>query len=59
MTDIPGRRPLASRQWTFSQRTAAFLARRGASPNGISVAGMAFGIAAGAAFWMTRASVPA
>lgn len=51
--DIPGRRPLASRQWTFSQRTAAWLAAHGASPNGISVAGMVFGIAAGLAFWLT------
>ena len=51
--DIPGRRPLASRQWTFSQRTAAWLAVHGASPNGISTAGMLFGVAAGAAFWAT------
>lgn len=50
---IPGRRPLASRQWTFSQRTAAWLAAHGASPNGISVAGMGFGVAAGLAFWLT------
>ncbi len=51
--EIPGRRPLASRQWTFSQRTAAWLAAHGASPNGISVAGMVFGIAAGLSFWQT------
>lgn len=52
----PGRRPLASRQWTLSQRLAAGLVARGASPNGISVVGMAFGVAAGAAFWATGAS---
>ena len=58
--DLPGRRPLASRQWAFSQRAAAWLAARGASPNGISVVGMLLGIAAGAAFWATaRASGPA
>ncbi len=50
---LPGRRPLASRQWAFSQRTAAWLAAHGASPNGISVAGMGFGLAAGLAFWQT------
>ncbi len=50
---IPGRRPLASRQWRFSQRVAAWLATHGASPNGISVAGMIFGIVAGLAFWQT------
>ena len=55
-TDTPNRRPLASRQWTFSQRAAAGLADRGASPNGISVAGMLFGVGAGAAFWATGAS---
>lgn len=51
--DVPGRRPLASRQWRFSQRAAAWLAARGASPNGISLAGMAFGVGAGLAFWQT------
>ena len=51
--EVSGRRPLASRQWPFSQRAAAGLAARGASPNGISVAGMVFGLAAGAAFWAT------
>lgn len=51
--DLPGRRPLASRQWAFSHRATAWLAARGASPNGISVAGMLLGVAAGAAFWAT------
>ena len=58
--EVSGRRPLASRHWPFSQRAAAGLAARGASPNGISVAGMVFGLAAGAAFWATaRVSGPA
>lgn len=57
--DVPGRRPLASRQWRASQRLAAALAARGASPNGISVAGMAFGLLAGAAFWATSRGGPA
>ena len=58
--ELPGRRPLASRQWAFSQRAASWLAARGVSPNGISLAGMLFGLGAGAAFWATaRASGPA
>lgn len=44
------RRPIAARQWKLSQRIADWLARSGASPNGISVAGAIFGIAGGLAF---------
>ena len=44
------RRPIAARQWQLSQRIADWLARSGASPNGISVAGAIFGIAGGLAF---------
>ena len=41
------RRPLASRQQPFWQKTAAMLASAGASPNKISIAGLFCGIAAG------------
>lgn len=44
------RRPIAARQWKLSQRIADALARSGASPNGISVAGAVFGIVGGLAF---------
>ena len=42
------RRPLAARQWRVSRLLAEGLARRGASPNAISVAGMLCAVAAGA-----------
>jgi phosphatidylglycerophosphate synthase len=48
------RRPLASRSTAWARAASAFLVRRGASPNGISVAGLAFGCCAGAAFAATR-----
>lgn len=51
------RRPIAARDWSFSQRVAADLARRGCSPNGISVAGAVFGIVGGLALAAT--SLPA
>jgi phosphatidylglycerophosphate synthase len=41
------RRPIASRERKIWQRLAAFLAERGVSPNGISMAGMVAGIIAG------------
>ena len=44
------RRPIAARQWKLSQRIADWLAKSGASPNGISVAGAVFSIAGGLAF---------
>lgn len=47
------RRPIAAREWKFSQRIAAGLAARGASPNGVSVAGALFGILGGLAFAAT------
>ena len=47
------RRPIAAREWKLSQRIAAGLAARGASPNGISVAGALFGILGGLAFAAT------
>ena len=59
MSEVHARRPLASRQWRFSQRVAAWLAAHGASPNGISVAGMLLGVAAGLAFWQTSRTAAA
>lgn len=47
------RRPIAAREWRFSQRIAERLARSGASPNGISVAGAVFGVLGGSAFAAT------
>ncbi|MCE9605210.1 MAG: CDP-alcohol phosphatidyltransferase family protein [Planctomycetia bacterium] len=58
MTEAPysgERRPIAAREWKLSQRIAEFLARSGASPNGISVAGAVFGILGGFAFAATSA----
>lgn len=52
----PGeRRPIASRNLKASQAIAAWLAARGASPNGISVAGVVVSALAGLAFWSTAA----
>lgn len=48
------RRPLASRQWQWSNGIARWLARRGITPNAISLAGMLFGILAGLALVATR-----
>jgi phosphatidylglycerophosphate synthase len=45
----PERRPLASRERKTSKAVAHWLAARGASPNAISLAGMAAGIGAGVA----------
>jgi len=42
------RRPIAARKLAVSRRAAQWLADRGASPDGISLAGLGFGIAAGA-----------
>lgn len=51
MTDsVPersGRRPLKSRQWRLFQKLASSLANSGVTPNAISVASVAFAIAAG------------
>ena len=41
------RRPIAARSHRWSQATAGWLARRGVSPNAISVGGMVCGVAAG------------
>ena len=44
------RRPIAARNLGATQRIAAALVARGASPNGISIVGMVAGIVAGLAF---------
>jgi phosphatidylglycerophosphate synthase len=49
----PERRPIAVRNWAIFQKLAAWLTGRGVSPNGISIAGMACGIAAGIALAST------
>jgi phosphatidylglycerophosphate synthase len=57
MSDTPyrptERRPIATRRWPIWQHTATWLAHRGVSPNGISLAGMGCGLAAGAALAAT------
>jgi phosphatidylglycerophosphate synthase len=50
MANEEDRRPIAARSLGVTQRVAAALVARGASPNGISVAGMAAGLLAGLAF---------
>jgi phosphatidylglycerophosphate synthase len=47
------RRPIAARDLKVMQATADWMARRGFSANGISVAGMIFGILGGAALLLT------
>jgi len=47
------RRPIAARETAPAARVAGWLIRRGASPNGISLAGMAAGIGAGLALAAT------
>lgn len=51
--EIGNRRPIAARSWRVSGAAAAWLADRGASPNGISLAGMAAALLAGAALAAT------
>jgi phosphatidylglycerophosphate synthase len=41
------RRPLAARSWPLFRLSASWLSRRGASPNGISIIGMAASLIAG------------
>src|SRR5260370_37999983 len=50
---IGDRRPLASRGWKISEKIARWLARRGATPNAISIVGMVCGILAGIMFALT------
>lgn len=53
-TTSPERRPIASRETAWARAISAFLARAGCTPNGISVAGMFAGVAAGVFFACTR-----
>lgn len=53
MTATGNRRPIAARELSWSRGVASWLARSGASPNGISVAGMVFGFVAGVALAAT------
>ena len=50
---IGDRRPLASRGWKISEKAARWLARRGVTPNAISMVGMICGILAGIMFVLT------
>ena len=52
-TEPTNRRPLKTRDWPFFKKLAAWLARSGATPNGISFASIVFGCAAGAALALT------
>lgn len=47
------RRPIAARELRVVQAVASWMARRGFSANGISVAGMVFGVLAGVFFFLT------
>ena len=49
MSDAASRRPIRSRGWAVFQRSAAWLARVGVSPNVISLSSIVFGVLAGAA----------
>jgi phosphatidylglycerophosphate synthase len=48
-----GRRPLKTRDWPFFKNLAAWFARSGVTPNGISFVSIVFGCAAGAALAAT------
>lgn len=50
---MAARRPIAARDTGLAQAVAALLIRQGASPDAISLAGMACGVAAGLCFAMT------
>ena len=53
---IGDRRPLASRGWKISEKVARLLARRGATPNAISIVGMICGVLAGVMFALTTSA---
>lgn len=52
VADTPNRRPLKSRSHPLAQRSAAWLARHGASPNGISMLSIGFAAAGAACLWL-------
>ncbi|MEP6672747.1 MAG: CDP-alcohol phosphatidyltransferase family protein [Chthoniobacter sp.] len=51
--ETSGRRPLKTRDWPFFKNLAAWLARSGATPNGISFMSIVFGCLAGASLAAT------
>lgn len=54
MSDLPAdRRPIAARELGASKAAAAWMARRGFSANGISIAGMVLGVLGGASLFLT------
>ncbi len=53
---IPERRPMFTREWELSRWLTDWLVRKRVSPNAISLAGLAAGIAAGAALAMSAHS---
>jgi len=55
VSEIGERRPIAARSWRWSGAAAAWLARRGATANGISLAGLGCGVAAGLVLPLTAA----
>lgn len=59
MADPGDRRPIAARELAVTQRLAGLLIARGASADGISLAGMAAGLLAGLAFAATAWIAPA
>jgi phosphatidylglycerophosphate synthase len=50
---VSDRRPIAARRLKASQAAASWMARRGVSPNAISIAGMICGLLSGAALVLT------
>lgn len=54
MTEAPiDRRPIAAREWSVMKAASSWMARKGFSANGISTAGMVFGLIAGASLFLT------
>jgi phosphatidylglycerophosphate synthase len=53
------RRPLASRQWRFTNSLAEWLARKGVEPNAISLFGLGAGVLGGLTLWFTSWDVAA
>lgn len=50
---VANRRPIRARDTRWASACARFLARSGATPNGISIASIVCGLSAGGAFWGT------
>lgn len=54
MVTVGERRPIAARSTRWAQRLTASLVAAGATPNGISIAGMVAGVLAAVCFYLTR-----